>query len=244
MKLHRSRGKGPGRPNPASTAALRNRLVVVSLGILALCLASGLAVAGATGSARRAPIETGNAPPMQPDGGLAAAPSGANERSLANLDASSLGSRGSGPSIPEGAVAVPSLFTATSRTYKSFQRVFTTTLYGETVNVREAGGAWKPMEASGAVPTAQSNTGLTALTPDASVATTAAHDCSLASNSPTTSICNAATDTVGYDGTNTDNTLVEFELKEAFSLSFALIARLKHPACAAIYSARLSTCVV
>jgi YD repeat-containing protein len=112
-------------------------------------------------------------------------------------------------------VAVPSLFTATSRTYKSPRGVFTTTLYGETVNVREAGGAWKPIGASRPAPTAPSGASAAAVTPNASVSTNASHDCALASNLPTTSICNATTDTVGYDGTNTDNSLVEFELKEA-----------------------------
>jgi YD repeat-containing protein len=215
MKLNRRRGDANRRRNGARGAATCKRLVVVSLGTLALCSASGLTVAGATASLRSAPLGTGQAKHTQSGGGLAAAPSGASTRSLATAEGSSLGSRGSGPSIPEGAVAVPSLFTATSRTYKSPRGVFTTTLYGETVNVREAGGAWKPMGASSSAPTARSGASTAAVTPNASVSTNASHDCALASNSPTTSICNATTDTVGYDGTNTDNSLVEFELKEA-----------------------------
>jgi YD repeat-containing protein len=83
------------------------------------------------------------------------------------------------------------------------------------VNVRETGGAWKPIAASGSAPTALSGVTANAVTPNASVSTNAAHDCALASNLPTTSICNATTDTVGYDGTNTDNSLVEFETKTA-----------------------------
>jgi YD repeat-containing protein len=113
-------------------------------------------------------------------------------------------------------VAVPSLFTAKSRTYKNPRGVYTTTLFGETVNVQEANGTWKPISASasaGSAPAGAKPAG--GVTPNASVSSTASHDCALASNSPTTSICNATTDTVGYDGTNTDNSLVEFETKTA-----------------------------
>jgi YD repeat-containing protein len=203
MKPNRGGGDTSRREGSPQAAAMPRRVVAVLLGILALCSASGLAVAGAADSAPSAPTRAGEAQHTQPEGGLA------------SVAGNRLGSRGPGPTVPEGAVAVPSMFTATSRTYKSPRGVLTTTLYGEPVNVREAGGAWKPIGATGSSLTAQSGASATAVTPNASVSTNAAHDCALASNSPTTSICNATTDTVGYDGTNTNNSLVEFELKEA-----------------------------
>jgi YD repeat-containing protein len=175
MKLNRGRGNASRQRGRAPRAAIRKRVVVLSLGILA-CLAYGAPAAGASGSASNQAAAT----------------------------------------APPGAVAVPSLFTPKSRTYKNSRGVYTTTLYGETVNVQEADGTWKPISTSASAATARAGGPFSgAVTPDASVSSTASHDCALASNSPTTSICNASTDTVGYDGTNTDNSLVEFELKEA-----------------------------
>jgi YD repeat-containing protein len=175
MKLNRGKENASRQRNSALRPAIRKRVVVLSLGVLA-CLAYSTPTAGASGSVSSQAAAT----------------------------------------APPGAVAVPSLFTAKSRTYKDPRGVYTTTLFGETVNVQEANGTWKPISASasaGSAPAGAKPAG--GVTPNASVSSTASHDCALASNSPTTSICNATTDTVGYDGTNTDNSLVEFETKTA-----------------------------
>lgn len=127
---------------------------------------------------------------------------------------SGLGNTGPPRALPVGSQAVSALFTAKSRTYKTPQGIYTTTIYGQPVNVKQADGTWKPIE--GSTEGAARPAGGGSSDPiDATVSSTASHDCALASNSPTTSICNATTNTVGYDGTNTDNSLVEFELKEA-----------------------------
>jgi hypothetical protein len=157
---------------------------------MTLCLLGAFALAGESGSVAGATM------PSRSVGG-----------------GSGLGTEGAPRAPPAGSQAVPSLFTAKSRTYKTPQGTYTTALYGEAVNTREADGTWKPIEglpARGAGPAGGSSDPI-----DAKISPSASHDCAMASNSPTTSICNATTNTVGYDGTNTDNSLVEFELKEA-----------------------------
>jgi RHS repeat-associated protein len=133
------------------------------------------------------------------------------------LDPGGVGVGGPGPTVPAGAVAVSALFTATSRTYKSPEGLYTTTVYSHAVNVREPNGTWKPIEgvtASSASPSARASK----VHPYSSVKSGASQDCPVASNSPTTSLCSSTSDTVGYDGTNTDNSLVQFNVKEALPI--------------------------
>ena len=197
--------------------AIPRRLLVLALGTLLVCLAFGITVAAAAGpSSSASPGNVSNPSPAAAKGG-ATGSSGfvPKPRSLSVGGGSGLGSSGPAPSVPSGTVAVPSMFTATSRTYKSERGIYTTTLYGQTVNTQEANGTWKPIEGAESARAASAAKPAGGVTPNASLSSTASHDCALASNSPTTSICNATSDTVGYDGTNTDNSLVEFELKEA-----------------------------
>ena len=114
---------------------------------------------------------------------------------------------GEGPTVPPGARAVPSLWTATSRTYSRPLGPFMTIIYPHVVNERSANGSWRPLARRSR--TAAKSSGVK--TYDL-VGTEKASDCALASNSPTTSLCSLSTDTVGYDGTNTDNTLLKFPL--------------------------------
>jgi YD repeat-containing protein len=148
--------------------------------------------------------------------GLAAtAASQANAASAASASLSSLGTRGAGPQVPAGAVAVPSLFTARSRTYKSERGIFTTTIYSAVVNFRGPEGAWKTIE--GATPSELATARASAPHIDASITAGASQDCSLISNKPTESSCSATSDKVGWDGVDTDNTLIQFNIKEALS---------------------------
>jgi RHS repeat-associated protein len=112
---------------------------------------------------------------------------------------SGLGTRGPGPTIPPGAKPVERLFTPSSRTYKSPQGIFTTILYSQPVNAKGSKGEWL------AVPPHI----------DTTHTFSASKDCPLESGSPSTSFCTSTTDYVGYDGTNTDNSLVQFNVKES-----------------------------
>lgn len=125
---------------------------------------------------------------------------------------SGLGTRGAGPTIPAGAQAVTKLFTANSRTYKTPDGPYTTTFYGHQVNVQEANGTWKPMSEAAIAARARRQRRHPKRT---SSTLKASKDCPLESGSPTTSFCTSTTDYVGYDGTNTDNSLVQFNVKEA-----------------------------
>jgi RHS repeat-associated protein len=188
---------------------LRGRGSVLALpaGLLALGCAAGLAVAaGANQSASRSSASNGAASAARASSRSAPPSVGSSAQGVSA--GSSLGSRGAGPSIPKGAVALPKLFTATSRTYKSSRGLFTTLFYGHPVNYKGPRGEWLPIAASGA--------GGTATPPhiDASHTFGASQDCPLESGSPATSFCTSTTDYVGYDGTNTDNSLVQFNVKE------------------------------
>jgi RHS repeat-associated protein len=136
---------------------------------------------------------------------------------LANVtSASAPGTHGAGPTIPADARPLPALFTATSRTYKPPEGPYLTMVYNHPVNVRGPGGVWRPIKvgASG-LSGASAPTRTNAVSPNASVSSGASQDCPLASNSPTTSLCSSTSDTVGWDGTNTDNSLVQFDVKSA-----------------------------
>jgi len=133
---------------------------------------------------------------------------------------SGLGTRGTGPIVPAGAQSVPHLFTADSRTYKTPDGPYTTTFYGHQVNVQEANGTWKPMSE---VAIAASLRRHPRHPKRASSTLKASKDCPLESGSPTTSFCTSTTDYVGYDGTNTDNSLVQFNVKEAISTGATIL---------------------
>jgi RHS repeat-associated protein len=128
---------------------------------------------------------------------------------------SGLGTRGAGPTIPASAAPLPALFTATSRTYKAPEGSYYTTVYATPVNVKEPNGTWTPIEGATTGSSASPSAPAGAAHIDSSVTSGASQDCPLASNSPTTSLCSSTSDTVGYDGTNTDNSLVQFNVKEA-----------------------------
>ena len=143
------------------------------------------------------------------------APPPASAASAATVSSSSLGTLGAGPQIPAGAVAVPAMFTATSRTYESETGVFTTTFYSEVVNVKTSTGAWQPIAGA-------AGSGGGAASPvrsAASVSPGLTQDCPVASNSQTTSLCNSTVDKVGWDGIDTDNSLVQFNIKSALPSS-------------------------
>jgi RHS repeat-associated protein len=129
-----------------------------------------------------------------------------------------LGSRGAGPTVPAGAQALVKLFTERSRTYKPVDGPYVTILYSYPVNEQALNGEWHPL---GSVPaSARKPVGPHI---DASLKEGVTKDCPLASNSPTTSLCSATTDTVGYDGTNTDNSLVQFKVKEALPIDSSVL---------------------
>lgn len=184
---------------------LRGRASLLMLSVLGMsvCCAAGVGVSVASG-----------APVAQP-GGAGGGSSGV--RSLSVGGGSGLGTRGSGPTVPANGVAVPALFTATSRTYKSSQGTYTTTVYNHVVNVKEASGVWKPIVegVSSSSSARRGRSPASAPKIDASVTSGVSQDCPLASSSAKTSLCSSTSDTVGYDGTNTDNSLVQFNVKEA-----------------------------
>jgi RHS repeat-associated protein len=203
-------------------------VLALGAGLLALGSASGLAVAVAAERPAATPAAPGNGAGTNSQGTSMSQPAGlasgsgfgsgaARAKSNAVSGGSALGTRGAGPSIPAGATALPALFTATSRTYKSPEGLYTTTVYSHAVNVREPNGTWKPIEGltgSSASPSARAGK----VHPYSSVKSGASQDCPVASNSPTTSLCSSTSDTVGYDGTNTDNSLVQFNVKEALPI--------------------------
>jgi YD repeat-containing protein len=185
-----------------------------TLALAILCTASGTVVTGAFGSSTS--TTPGNGSGLRPSAGEQNQGAGFTPkgRSLSVGGGSGLGTEGPPRALPPGSQAVSALFTATSRTYKTPQGTYTTTFYGDAVNQQEPDGTWKPINASTSHAVNAGGGGSTeGPTVDAKTAPNASHDCAVASNSPTTSICNATTNTVGYDGTNTDNSLVEFELK-------------------------------
>jgi RHS repeat-associated protein len=129
-----------------------------------------------------------------------------------------LGSRGAEPTVPAGAQALVKLFTERSRTYKPVDGPYVTILYSYPVNEQALNGEWHPL---GSLPaSARKPVGPHI---DASLKEGVTKDCPLASNSPTTSLCSATTDTVGYDGTNTDNSLVQFKVKEALPIDSSVL---------------------
>ena len=131
-------------------------------------------------------------------------------RTSAVSASSGVGTRGPGPTVPAGAEAVSKLFSSDSRTYKTAEGPYTTIFYGHQVNVQEANGTWAPM----------SEPAIAALLrrhhrrPRRASELRVSKDCPLESGSPTTSFCTSTTDYVGYDGANTDNSLVQFNVKE------------------------------
>jgi RHS repeat-associated protein len=134
---------------------------------------------------------------------------------ISHSQVASSGTSVAGPSIPANAAPLPTLFTATSRTYKPPEGPFLTMVYNHPVNVKGPEGTWKPIE--GATPSSESPAAGPAPTAgaNASVSTGASQDCPLASNTPTTSLCSSTSDTVGWDGTSTNNSLVQFDVKDA-----------------------------
>jgi len=198
-------------------------VLALGAGLLALGSASGLAVAvaadppAATPASNSAAINspaTGLSQPAGLGGGSGFGSGAARAKSKAVSGGSALGTRGAGPSIPAGAVALPALFTATSRTYEAADGPYYTTVYSTPVNVKEANGTWKPVEGATSG-TSSPSTRASQVHAYSSVTSGASQDCPMASNSPTTSLCSSTSDTVGYDGTNTDNSLVQFNVKEA-----------------------------
>jgi hypothetical protein len=185
----------------------RRSLPMLVADVLAICSATVYLVALAPdGSAASAASPAAAVSPLQ------SAPS-------LLVDASpgvGLGTSVAGPSIPANAAALPALFTATSRTYKPPEGPYLTMVYSHPVNVKGPGGVWTPIQegasgSSGAP--AASRAGAVGVY--AKVSPGASQDCPLASNSPTTSLCSSTSDTVGLDGTNTDNSLVQFDIKSA-----------------------------
>ena len=108
------------------------------------------------------------------------------------------------------------LWTANSRTYRERpDGPYLTIFYQQAVNAKGPEGAWKPIEGttiSGEPATANPGS---APHIDASTTLSATQDCSLISNKPTESSCTATSDKVGWDGVDTDNTLIQFNVKEA-----------------------------
>ena len=129
---------------------------------------------------------------------------------------SGLGTRGPGPTVPLHATAMTKLWTANSRTYRERpDGPYLTIFYQQAVNAKGPEGAWKPIEGttiSGEPATANPGS---APHIDASTTLSATQDCSLISNKPTESSCTATSDKVGWDGVDTDNTLIQFNVKEA-----------------------------
>jgi RHS repeat-associated protein len=201
-------------------------VLALGAGLLALGSASGLAVAVAADQPAATPASdsagvnssaTGLSQPASLGGGSGFGSGAARAKSKAvSGGGSALGTRGAGPSIPAGAVALPALFTATSRTYKSPEGPYLTTVYDHPVNVQGPGGVWEPIAVGASSRSgASAPTRTNAVSPAANVSSGASQDCPLASNSPTTSLCSSTSDTVGWDGTNTDNSLVQFDVKSA-----------------------------
>lgn len=127
--------------------------------------------------------------------------------------ASGLGTQGPGPDIPEGAVPVPSMFTATSRTYKLPEGPYFTTFYSVPVNTKDSNGQWvaaKAPDASSRSAHAAAPNGFGENPPNA-------QDCTLVSKPSTKSFCASPSDTVGHKGSKTEHTLIRFEINFPFS---------------------------
>jgi RHS repeat-associated protein len=129
-----------------------------------------------------------------------------------------IGGRGAGPTVPAGAQALSAMFTERSRTYKPVDGPYVTVLYSYPVNEQALNGEWRPR---GSLPPSARKPVAPHI--DASLNEGVTKDCPLASNSPTTSLCTATSDTVGYDGTNTDNSLLQFKVKEALPLDSSVL---------------------
>jgi RHS repeat-associated protein len=158
------------------------------------------------------PAISDSGPTATPIGGVTLTHGGRSEEAEVSRG-SGLGMRGPGPSVPTGALPVLRLFTATSRTYKAPEGTYLTTIYSQPVNSMGTDGVWRPIEGASAPGAATGRPNGPSI--DASVSREASQDCPLASNSPTTSLCASTSDTVGWDGTNTDNSLVQFDVKGA-----------------------------
>lgn len=183
-KLRRISVRGIGRlRDEIATWYGSPRLVTILIGVAVTCAAAGAGIALASGPAARA---TRNARPSSrtTPGGTHVKPSRAATR------AGVLG-------IPKNAKLLPSRSTPSSRTYVSPNGVYTTVIYGQVTNPQH------PRTTASLLPPGPPP-------PVGGGSGTAKQDCTLASNSPTTSLCPATTDKVGYDGTNTDNTVVQF----------------------------------
>jgi RHS repeat-associated protein len=190
-------GGNPDFPNSGRRPHRPTLLLVVLLLLAVYCVAT-VALASNTGRAR----------PTRADSSRIATAIRAHPPTVG--PSSGLGWRGPGPTIPAGAQAVTRLFTATSRTYKAADRPYTTIFYGHPVNYRGPKGEWLPIE------DAAGKRGVPAPPHiDSSNTFGASKDCPLESASPSTSFCTSTTDYVGYDGTNTDNSLVQFNVKES-----------------------------
>ena len=175
---------GPDRasvPARGEERRARRRRLVLALTTLLVCLASGIGAAGAAGPSSTASSGNQQSRPSSgnADGGIGGFVP--RRRSLSVGGGSGLGAQGgSGPTVPAGAVAVPSLFTAKSRTYKTSLGIYTTTLYETTVNEQQSDGKWTPIEGANASATTPS-TKPPGATTTASLTSAAAHDCEVAS---------------------------------------------------------------
>jgi YD repeat-containing protein len=150
--------------------------------------------------------------------GFALSGVGASSAAASVTPTSGLGTGGPGPTVPANAVAMPTLWTANSRTYKDRpDGPYTTIFYTQPINVKGPEGAWRPMEGT-TIPTEPATAG-PARPPhiDASVTVGASQDCPIESNHATESLCSSTSDKVGWDTVDTDNTLIQFNIKEALS---------------------------
>jgi YD repeat-containing protein len=111
---------------------------------------------------------------------------------------------------------VTKLWTANSRTYRERpDGPYTTIFYVQPVNAMGPEGAWKPIEGTTIPGEPAPPSGASAPHIDANVTLGASQDCSLISNKPTEHSCTATSDKVGWDGVDTDNTLIQFNIKGA-----------------------------
>jgi RHS repeat-associated protein len=181
--------------------------LILAVDVLAICFAAGFAVVAlaSDGHAARAASPAAAVSPLQ----------SVRSQLAAVRKGSGLGTRGAGPTVPADTHPVPALFTTTSRTYKSLQGVYQTNVYNHPVNYRGTNGVWRAIARTPLSLRATASSRGSGVAPDASVSSGASQDCPLASNSPTTSLCSSTSDTVGWDGTNTDNSVVQFNVKSA-----------------------------
>jgi YD repeat-containing protein len=131
---------------------------------------------------------------------------------------SGLGTRGPGPTVPTGAASITGLWTANSRTFKDRpDGPYTTILYTQPINVKGPEDAWRPIEGTTIPGEPASTNPASAPHIDASTTINPSQDCPIESNHATESLCSSTSDKVGWDTVDTDNTLIQFNIKEALS---------------------------